>query len=242
MTCRDALYIAFRESRVLKRPQGLPSDNELEDGRIYLNQQVDMWAARGCWAWTTTFQEYPLAPNHQPTLIGPNLAPPDFAAAERPVKIVSAAVILTGGTEVAINVRDAQWWGAQNVKNTTSTLPTDLYYEPDVPNGKLYFWPVSTGANQVELESMVVLQQFQTLDSALIAPPAYLAALTLTLAEELVDIWGTDMPGNLARRALKARDAAQINNNLPRRISSADYGTACRGGGDFNYLTGQPPE
>ena len=123
----------------------------------------------------------------------------------------------------------------------TSTFPTDLYYEPDVPNGQLWFWPIATMGYGVRLEVQVQLQQFVTLDDPFIAPPAYMSAVTLTLAEELVDIWGTEMPMNLARRAMKARDALQSNNYLPPRIDSADWGTYSRARGDFNYQTGTIP-
>ena len=242
-TVQNALYIAFREARVLKRPQGAISPSESQDGMIFLNQQVDYWSARGCYSWTTTFQQFTLTPNHQPYLIGPGLSSPDFAATQRPVGIVSANVILPGNptTDIQIMIRDNAWWAAKSVKNMTSTFPTDLYYEPDVPNGQLWFWPVATAGYGVRLETQVQLQQFGAFTDAFIAPPAYLAAVTLTLAEELVDLWGTEMPLNLARRAMKARDALQSNNNLPPRIDSADWGTYSRARGDFNYQTGTIP-
>lgn len=243
MVCRDVLYIAFREARILKRPQGLNSDNELQDGLIFLNQQIDYWSARGCYAWTSTFEEFTLTANHQPHLIGPGMTPPDFDVTQRPTGVLSASVVLAGSpsTDVPIAIRDNQWWAAQSTKGITSTMPTDLYYEPDVPAGRLWVWPIPSGACTVRLEGEVVLQQFQTLDDPFVAPPAYLAGVTLTLAEELVDIWGTEMPLNLARRAMKARDALQSNNFLPPRISSADIGTTCCPGGDWNYMTALPP-
>ncbi|HEY1896706.1 MAG TPA: hypothetical protein VGG62_10560 [Terracidiphilus sp.] len=240
---RDLLYIAFREARILKRPQALNSDNELIDGLIFLNQQINYWAARGCYAWTTTFVEYTLTPGHQPHLIGPDLVAPDFQISVRPVRIESASIILPGPTpvDVTVTIRDNAWWSAKAAKGVSSNIPTDLYYEADYPNGQLWFWPVPTAADDVRLEGNVLLQQFATLDDCFIAPPAYLAAVTLTLAEELVDIWGTEMPGNLARRAIKARDALQVNNNLPPRIASADHGTWSNTGSDFNYVTGTIP-
>jgi hypothetical protein len=239
----DVLYIAFREARILKRPQALNSANELADGMIFLNQQVNYWAARGCYAWTTTFLEYTLTPGHQPHLIGPDLLAPDFQINMRPARIESANIILPGPSpvDVPMALRDNAWWAAKAAKSIASTFPTDLYYEADYPNGQLWFWPVPAAAYAVRLEGNVLLQQFATLDDCFIAPPAYLAAVTLTLAEELVDIWGTEMPGNLARRAIKARDALQVNNNLPPRIASADHGTWSSTGGDFNWATGTLP-
>jgi hypothetical protein len=244
MLCRDLLYIAFREARILLRPQAVNSTPELNDGMMFLNQQIDYWSARGCYAWTTTFLSLSLVPGHQPYLIGPGLTAPDFnVPPPRPVKIHSSNVILTGSTPVDIPmmIRDNAWWAANQNKSLTSTFPTDVYYEPDVPNGQLWFWPISTSANGVRLEVWVVLQQFQNLTDPFVAPPAYQAAVTLTLGEELCDIWGTQCPPNLPRRALKARDALQSNNNLAPRIASADWGTFSSPSGDFNYQTGTLP-
>jgi hypothetical protein len=242
-TAAGILYIAFREARVLLRPQALNSGNELADGMIFLNQQLNYWAARDCYAYTTNFQLWNLTAGHQPHLIGPGLPPPDFDVPTRPVNIVSAAIVLPGQSPVdlPLNIRDNAWWANQQVKDITSSIPTDLYYEPDYPNGSLYFWPIPNGGNGVRLQTTVFLQQFQALDDAFIAPQAYQAAVALTLAEELSDIWGTTPPPNLARRALKARDAVQSNNNLAPRIASADWGTFTSPAGDFNYMTGLPP-
>ena len=241
---KDVLYIAFREARILLRPQAQDSALELADGLIFLNQLVDYWSARACYAWTTTFATFNLTPGHQPHLIGPGLTTPDFAAAQRPVRIHSASLVLTGtGSNVdqPLNIRDADWWSAQRVKGLQSSIPTDLYYEPDVPNGQLWLWPIPSAAYPLRLESMVVLQQFATITDQFIAPPAYLRAVTLTLAEELSDVWGTTAPPGLAARAMKARDAVQSNNNLPPRISSADWGTFSSPSGDWNWMTGTLP-
>jgi hypothetical protein len=244
MLCRDLLYIAFREAHILKRPQAVNSDSELQDGLIFLNQQVNYWAARDCYAWTTTFSVYTLTPGHQPHLMGPNVPAPDFATAgPRPIDIKSAALILTGTqpVDVPMNVRDNAWWAAQQAKNVRSSTPTDVYYEADYPNGQLWFWPIPTYPYGVRLQSTVQLQQFATLDDPFIAPQAYQSALTLTLAEELVDVWEVPMPVNLARRAIKARDALQSNNDLAPRIATADWGTSSKPAGDFNYETGTIP-
>jgi hypothetical protein len=241
--CQDLLYIAFREARILKRPQGLNSQNELLDGLIFLNQQLDYWSARGCYAWTTTFATFNLTPGHQPHLIGPSLPSPDFAVTPRPPHIVSASLVLTGnpGTDQPLYIRDNAWWANQRVKTIQSSIPTDLYYEPDVPNGQIWLWPIPSYPYGIRLESIVTLGQFQSLTDVFIAPQAYLAAVALTLAEELVDLWGTEMPMNLARRAMKARDALQSNNNLAPRIASADWGTFAQPRGDWNWLTGTIP-
>lgn len=246
----DVLYIAFREARILLRPQGKNSLNELSDGLIFLNQQIDYWSARKCYAWTSTFLTYNITPGHQPHMIGPNLVAPDWPTpgapipAARPTHLVSASLVLTNTsppTELPLNVRDNAWWAAQRVKSITTSVPTDVYYEADVPNGEVFLWPVPNFPYTVRLEVLTTLGQFQSLTDCFIAPQAYLAAVTLTLAEELSDIWGTTAPPNLSRRAMKARDALQSNNNLAPRIASADWGTFSQPAGDFNWTTGTLP-
>jgi len=242
VTCRDLLYLAFREARVLKRPQGVNSDSELQDGLLFLNQLIDYWSARGCYAWTSIMELFALTPGHQPHLIGPGLAAPDFNVKVRPVSIRSANIVLAGNpsTDIPVSLRDSAWWAGVAVKDMQSTIPTDLHYNAAVPAGQLWFWPVPSAGHSVRLEADVMLDQFRTLNDPFVAPPAYASALALTLAEELVDIWGTEMPMNLARRAMKARDALQSNNFLPPRIASGDHGTFGGGASDFNYLTGGP--
>src|SRR5215471_6729757 len=236
MQAQDVLYIAFREARILQRPQALNSMNELQDGLIFLNQQLDYWAARGCYAWTSTFVSYTLTAGHQPHLIGPGLTSPDFASTgNRPVRIHSCNLILTNATpnvDIPINIRDGAWWAANRVKTIQSSVPTDVYYEAGMPNGALYFWPVPNFPYGLRLELFVVLQQFVNLTDTFLAPPAYLRAVTLSLAEELCDIWGTQCPAGLPGRAMKARDALQSNNYLAPRIASADWGTFSAQGGD----------
>jgi hypothetical protein len=241
---KDALYIAFREARILLRPQAQDSALELADGLIFANQLLDYWSARACYAYTTTFRAFNLTPGHQPHLLGPGLPSPDFAVTQRPAHILSASLVLTDNppsVDLPLNIRDADWWAAERVKALQSTIPTDLYYEPEFPNGQIWLWPIPTTAYPLRLESVVTLQQFATINDAFLAPPAYLRAFTLTLAEELSDVWGTTAPAGLAARAMKARDALQSNNNLPPRISSADWGTFSQPSGDFNYMTGTLP-
>ena len=160
-TCRGLLYIAFREARILQRPQAVNSDNELLDGLIFLNQLVDYWAARNCYAYTTTFTVYTLAANHQPHLIGPNLPAPDFSAPIRPVEIQSAAVILTGPmpVDVPLRIRDKAWWANTRAKTVTSSVPADLFYEPAFPQGALWLWPVPSFPYGIRLETTVQLQR-----------------------------------------------------------------------------------
>lgn len=213
------------------------------------NYLIDEWAAMGRYAYNNAFQQYTLTPNHAPTLLGPGLTSPDFGtpnAAPRPPKILGANLILNGQsptTDLIISVRDDAWWLAQQVKQLTSTIPTDLYYSVNFPNGELNFWPIPTVAYGVRLEIGIWITEVDpdTLGTTTIVfPQAYRKAMMLALAEDLTTALSRPMPATLPGRALRARMAVQSNNTSSPRIASADYGA---GLGDrragFNWRSGQ---
>lgn len=218
-----------------------------------LNQVADLWNARSLLAFNKTFSNYTLTPNHQPHLIGPGLHSPDFAVAAgtgggsgasvRPVKIYGCSIVLnnvTPSVSVPINVRDDDWWHNQRVKSLSSTIPTDVYYSPDFPNGSLFFWPVPSVAFGVELETRVPIAQCDVNDTVSL-PPGYELGLTLSTAEEmlsLIPVAGRQ-DGVLIARAARARGIIVGANSAAPTMATRDHGIAPGKSDGFNYYTGQ---
>lgn len=210
-----------------------------------LNRRLDAWAALKRYAYNITFPQFTLTPNHQPHLIGPNLVAPDFAAAQRPVRIEGAALVLnnvTPNVDVPLNIRDDAWWKDERVKSIATTTPTDLYYSPDWPSGSLWLWPVPTFAYGLRLEVWGLISQFVKLSDVFSLPPGYKRALVLTLAEDLCRPFGRPPMPDLIAAAKEARADLQTNNIKSPRIASADHGASGSQGGrrsTFNYYSGQ---
>lgn len=217
-----------------------------EDAQIALrrfNSILDQWSARKLEAYAQTFNLYTITPNHQPHLIGPGLSAPDWAATQRPVKIVGADVVLSASnpaTDIPLLIKDDQWWLNNRTKSVTSILPTHLYYSPDFPNGSVYLWPIPTAANQIRLETWGLLSQMAALTTAFVNPPGYRRAITLTLAEDLcVPFKQTDLLEAIAIKASRARAIIIGPNSAAPTIETVDSGqpnTNTRGG--FNWMTG----
>lgn len=215
----------------------------------YLNRILDQWTALARYAYATTFSTYTLVANLAPHTIGPTGT---FVVATRPERIHSASLILTDVTpnvDVPIRVRPAAWWSTDRVKSLTSSIPTDLYYEKDWPNGSLYFWPVPTYAYGVRLEVEQVVTTIPVdangtpqVNATFTAPPGYELAIVLTLAEALVTPYKRPMPPELPGKAQRARAAIVSANTQSPRISSADIGTGTKRRGGFNWLNGLPLE
>ncbi len=244
-TWLDILTDAFIEIGAFAPDDTIPAP-VYDVGLRWLNRMLDGWAAvkRNCY--NVNFTVYTLTPNHSPTLIGPGLTAPDFAtpnSASRPIRIEGANLILNGNpaTDLIINIRDDDWWLGQQVKNLTSTIPTDLYYSPAFPNGELNFWPIPTTGYQVRLEMWVALGQVDDVTAAFVAPPGYNQAILLQLALNLCGPMSKPIPPELPGRLAKALAVIQGNNIESPRIGSADYGAGAnprRSG--FNYFTGGP--
>lgn len=207
-----------------------------------LNQLLDNWNATREAVYAEEFREFVFTPNQQDYTIGPSGA--DFTVPNsRPVAIDGANAILDNvspAVQNGINIRDWQWWLDLNVRAVTTTYPTDLYYEPNWPNGILHFWPKPTSAYGLELVMRNTLAQI-TINSTINYPPGYQNAIMLTLAEDIATPLGRPLPDVTAKKAQQARARIFANNDMPRRLWTQDAGmpSTNRYQSSFNYRTGQ---
>jgi hypothetical protein len=211
-----------------------------------LQRLIDRVNAREAMIYNVNFNLFTLIANHAPHTIGPG---GNFQMAQRPVKVVSGAVVITSGgspIDIPMAVRDDDWWAAQKVKSLTSTFPTSVYYSPDTPLGSLNFWPIATQQNQVRLETWVNLTQAVDLTTALAMPPAYWDYMVLTLARDISSSYGPPAVAVVSGPAFmaahrEATKAVQGNNQESPRMSTAEAGQTSRRGkrADFNWMTGQ---
>ncbi len=234
-TIRDLVTGAAAELRVARAGDVLaPAIADL--GLTLVNEILDLWNADDRAVYTELFADYTLTPNLSPHTIGPTGT---FVVASRPKSVIAASLNIGGNPAsfLPITVRDDPWYAALTVPGLTAAIPTDVYYEQDWPNGKLFFWPVPTTAYGVRLWSQTVLSAV-TLATTFALPPGYQAALRLTLAEWLGPAMGQAVSASTARRANEARALVFGDNDDVPRIATADAGIGGRQSarGGFNWL------
>lgn len=202
-----------------------------------LNRLLDRWNADPRAAFNAGFASYTLTPNHQPHTIGPSGA--DFTVIGRPTRIQGANLILTTVTpavRLPIRIRDAAWWLANTVQGLATPIATDLYYDPDWPNGKLNLWPVPTAAYQIELLAAELFGALLATDTFWM-PFGYRDAVALTLAEACAPGCGQTASQDLKNDANAARALIFGNNDEPPYLRTRDSGLRSgNGGGGFNWL------
>lgn len=221
-TALDYVTEALQELRVVGAVDP-PTPEDAALGLVILNRILDDWNAdkKGVYAWN--FAPFTFTPNLDPHTIGPTGT---FAATSRPQKIYGANLIdstVTPNVSSTISIVDAQWWLRQVIPTLTTTWPTNLYYQPDYPNGSLYFWPIPAIAYGVELQIPIVLAAV-TLVSTISLPPGYHSALVLTLAEEMAAAMKSDLSGMTVQKARKARARIFDANGETFRLKTRDSG------------------
>lgn len=237
-TVRQIVVDAMLEIGAIAAGEALSAD----DGAYALskfNRLIDNWNAERAAVYNVSFATYTLTPSLSPHTIGPTGT---FVVDQRPVSVEGANIILNNVSPTVkspLHLRDDQWWLNQRVPGISTTLPTDLYYSPDWPNGSLWLWPIPTVAYGLELETRVLLANVVLTDTVSL-PPGYRDALTLTLAEDLATPYGRALPPALPALAMRARARIFANNDIPPRLVTWDSGMPQSNlRPDFNYRTGQ---
>lgn len=222
-----------------------PSGEDADTALFIFNEVLDALNADNRALYTVQFSAFTLTPNLSPHTIGlsTNSPAPTFSVSTgRPTRILGANLVLnttTPNINLPLNIRDKTWWLSLSVPSLSTAIPTDLYYEPDWPNGSLYFWTVPTAAYGVQLEIETLLAQV-TLTTTFTLPPGYQQALRLTTAEALQPIFQVPMPPTLPQRAMEARARCWSGNVTIPRLRTATDGLQSTGGAKtyFNYYTG----
>lgn len=234
MTGLDLIRAAMRKIGVLNSTEP-PSGEDADDVLMELNLLLDRWNAKAEASFSTGFAPFTLTPNLSPHTIGPSGT---FVAVSRPQRIDGASLIVSG-VRYPITIRDRAWYQSLSLPALTSTIPTDCYYEPAMPDGQLYFYPVPSSAYQVELWQRGLLARM-TLVDYLVAPAGYRDAIVKTLAEEIcTGVFRVPMPEGLREAAREARATIFAANEVIPDLCTRDSGMPGGGRSTYDYRTGR---
>lgn len=141
------------------------------------------------------------------------LGPGGSPAVARPLKVLSATYVDTGGLEYPVQIVAREQWDAIPNKADTGTYPSCIWYAAELTNGIVYTWPKSPSGT-LKLDVLTNMQALGMSDT-LTLPDGYEAAIVPTLADDLAAHYGEQTPADTRRRAAGAVRALKRTNHEP---------------------------
>jgi hypothetical protein len=209
-TAQDIIKRARRLHGSLGRGE-VPSAAENVDDLYALNQMLDQWWLQRNAVYRT--QEDIVSVTASSHTIGPS---GDFVLA-RPVKIEMAFQRLTGIDYPITILNDRQYRQIAD-KATTSTIVTDIFYDPTSTNGTLYFYPVVSSAT-IHLHTRARIESF-TINETVALPPGYEDALAYNLSVALAPEYQREIPPTVyAMAGTTIANIKRLNKRIPQASS-----------------------
>jgi hypothetical protein len=220
-----------------------PTAEEAQDALLALNSMVDAWGTERLTMYATTRALYAIVAGQQAYTIG--RGPGADYAADRPMYIDAAGLVIaqTDPTQTLERpiyiIRTNTEWARVRLKGETSTLPTDLYYQPGWPNGTIAFWPAPTNDNTLALYTPSAVAEFTSLTQVISLPPGYRRALPYNLAADFGPEFGVKkVPDDVLRIADESKRSLKRANVA---IDFLRVDKALRtNGGNFDWQLGEP--
>jgi hypothetical protein len=229
-TARSIVRGALMDLQVASAEEPLTA-SQCEDGLDLLNALLDSFSLERLWIYHTPARAIAWPAEQSFLTWGPS----GQISGPRPIRLSSTATYALDGYDHPLEVLERQEEYAQLTwKAMTSTLPMAVYYDPQVPLGALYVWPVPETGYTITVYPWVPLGQFVALDDELQFPPGYLRALRTNLALEAAPSYGVQPSPLLLKHAEEAKRALYVPNTVVGRLSlTPGAGTPSSGLADF---------
>jgi len=214
-TARSLITRALRLIHVLDTSE-VPTADEAQDSLEALNDMLDTMSIPGLYVFSTRQDSVSWPAATRTRTIGTG----GHFAITRPTKILDGSFVTLDGNDYPLTViRDRAAYAGIVDKNTDSTLPQWLYYEPSFPTGTIYLHPVPSAGVTLELLSEQQLTQFTTIDDTFTYPPGYREMMVSNLAVRLAPEFGVAVPpetAELARRS--SATVRRLNGKSPSAV------------------------
>jgi hypothetical protein len=154
-----------------------------QDCLTVLNQLIDAWALEDLVVYTMDRTVVPLQPGKQTYSVGPG----GDISMVRPVRISDVNwrdESVHPALELPIRQMPRQEYHSLTIREMASTMPLRFYYEPALPLGTLFLWPVPSGGKMVVWTWHPWLGNY-ILSQPLTFPPGYERFLVHNLAVDL---------------------------------------------------------
>jgi len=232
---RSIIFGAFCEIGVYQPNETLTAtDAQIGLGRLQM--LLDAWAAEQGTLAVFNPQTYTIPAGEFEFTIG---AGGDLNT-QRPVYVDGMNYVNPGSSpavEVPMAPMSKEQYMALSIKELSSGLPQEYFYNPTTPLGTFTIWPVPDQDIDLVVYASLAVAQPATLNATVVGPPGYAEAIHYQLALRLCNPMGRPIPANLPQMASSAFLRMQRPNADP-GLLGVDAALVPMSGGAFNVLTG----
>jgi hypothetical protein len=186
------------------------STNDKNYGLEALNMILGNWSAEGLMIYAVTKESFTLTIGQAVYTIGDS---GDFNTV-RPLEIVDAFVRDSSDVDHPVKIGTAGRYNDITSKGINGR-PTELYYTPEFPLGKIYLNAESSSAEALHLDSRKHLTEILVITDEISLPDEYKRALKFNLALELGPEKNTKFSQVIAQIASQSKRAIKRLNVLP---------------------------
>lgn len=159
-----------------------PTTDESADGLLSMQMMLRSWSANNINVYYTTLDTVTLGSAEYYT-IGPG----GTVDTGRPESIVYAYIRDSSGMDHRLIICDEKFYRGMQLKGLVDS-PKYLWYSPEYPLGKLYFWPL--GGGTAYISSYKQLTDPTLITDSVAFPPEYDEAIVYNLAMRLSSQYG----------------------------------------------------
>jgi hypothetical protein len=190
-TFASIVNASLRIAGITGRPGRIPAPDQSTEAIGVANRMLGSWNIDPLKIFETSQDRYALRPSQTTYFIGPT---GDFVA-PRPAKIVRANIVLTNAAPELhreLGIYEVTDWSTLSIPELPGAWPRRLYNDHAMPDSKLYLYPVVSIPSDLELFTLLALQQFAALTDVVVLPDGYQRAITFNLALELAAYYPHD--------------------------------------------------
>lgn len=169
-----------RAARLLGQIQSNTSlgSDESADALVALNAMLGDWANDSLMCFAVRDETLTLVTNQPSYQIGPG----GDLGTTRPEEIQGCYVVISGVSYPVRVLETPQQYAAVKVKAQAGSWPNEVYYEPTMPAGTLFCYPVPSGAVEMHILTRTPLTAFAALTDTVSLPPGWENAISTNLA------------------------------------------------------------
>lgn len=206
---------------------------ETADVLIALNAMLDSWRNEKLLCYAVQDQTISLSSGNATRTIGAT----GNLVTTRPVRIDTAYIIYSS-TSIPVNILNDEEWASLPDKTATSTYPSDIYYRPEYPDGKIYLYPIPDDSSDLHVLTWTPVTAFATAATSVALPPGWEDALASNLALYVAPEFEKEPSNTVVGMARNAKAYIKRINMRPTKMYTELPALTGRSMG--NIITGQP--